>query len=269
MKKSLIVIEYLLKSAVLITVIVLAYLFDGVYDFIIIPIALAVLHPFFWLMAIPVYGAVYALWVMPVAPRGDMSKLKKYLILPASALICAGAVTGAVCFAISGYQTKQKNKEYDRITDEINAFTERADEKLVYIYHSDDHEGSIHGSTVQRSSVFIDYDTMEIAFVVDTEFGDTIRVFKLEQQTDDKAAKLPYSDKGELQSETVLREPGNKLYSYARRSSPATVALTLLMSDKTVWEADTGHTELELHADIDRNALCHEDELQNFKYARK
>ncbi len=265
MKRSLIALEYLLKSLLAGSIIVLAVFFDPVKNAIAFPIGLIDLFP---LLAVPAVLIVYMLWALPIAPRGDMGNVKKYIVIPCIALAAFAAAAGAVWFASAKYKAYQKQKKYDKITDEINAFVQRADERLIYINAVDPsyYPEGIYSSNVEISSVYIDYDTMEIAFVLyDWSFKDSFYVYKLEQQENKSTANALWPvGNGYLQTTTSLNAPGQKLYSYNPRSDSKTKALALTKADGTVWTAEFEPAILDLYGNIFGHELCHKEELEQY-----
>ncbi len=266
MKRSLIALEYLAKSLLVGSLIVLANYFEPVKNALAVPFVFINYFPIF---AVPIALIVYMLWALPIAPRGDMGNVKKYIVIPCIALAAFAAAAGAVWFASDRYKAYRKQKEYDKITDEINAFVQRADERLIYIDAVDpsDYPQGIYGSNVDISSVYIDYDTMEIAFVLyDWVFKDSFYVYKLEQQESKRAANAPpLIGDTKLQTTTLLNAPGQKLYSYNPESNGRTEALALIRSDGTVWTAEFDPEELDLYGNIFGIELCHKEELEEYK----
>lgn len=259
MKKSHIAIEYLIKSAI-VGLVAVMFIFG-------IPVVYPLIILAF--LSIPLFCVVSAilfiiLWITPFTKR-DGSFKTKYIIVPAIPLGIIAAISLLILLSIFVYNKIM----YSSVAHEINKLVENADEVLVYRkdYESNTtYPKGILGSDVTQSSVFIDYDSMEIAFVFyDWSFKDTYVKYKFEPMDNENVEYIksdgnylydgfsaPYI--GEIykpQSRANISYPGSLLFSYYQYgdgyiSRGSTIGLVIIMSDGTMWISKMERTDLNL-----------------------
>ena len=215
--------------------------------------------------------------------KREGSFFRKYILPPLITIGIIGGIIGVIFgikYAVQGVDNLGKYISDKQTGAEIDAFVERSDETLVYIYPINGEEyypNGIYYSSVKTSSVFIDYDTKEVAFVVyDWLWKDTYFTCQLEQ-TEYKTRKFRnfYDESFEapdigtgyyFQSYTELNAPGQLLYTYGtERKSDMTNGVALIMSDGTMWVAHFEPTELSLGHNIFGFELCHDGEQQKIE----
>lgn len=259
MKKSHIAIEYLIKL-IIVGIIAAGFIFGSYFATPLIVLAF-LSWPLFCVVSFLLF---LILWITPFAKREGSFKTK-YIIVPAIPLGIIAAIALLILIAIFAY-----NKiKYFSVANEINEFVENADEVLVYrrdYEKGNTYPDGIMGSDVTESSVFIDYDSMEIAFVFyDWSFKDTYEKFKFEPMdsenieyimSDDKYIFEPFSAPyiGDIympQSITKITYPGSILISYYQDGNGViargdTIGLVIIMADDSMWVSKTARVDLNL-----------------------
>ncbi|MBR1833551.1 MAG: hypothetical protein IJ784_14190 [Ruminiclostridium sp.] len=274
------IIEYAIKVSLPLLLYGLSYIVNITY----IPV-LSWLGLVFLLLVIYYWYIMLAVFVLilfvPFTKR-EGSFFKKYILPPLVTIGIIGGIIGVifgVIFAAEGIGKLGKHISDRNTGAEINEFIDRSDETLIYIYPINGEEyypNGIYYSSVKTSSVFIDYDTKEVAFVVyDWVYKDIFHTCKLEQ-TEYKTRKFRnfYEESFEapdigtgyyFQSYTELNAPGQLLYTYGtERKSNMTNGVALIMRDGTMWVGHFEPTELSLGNSFGFD-LCHDGEQQKIE----
>ena len=280
-----IIIEYVLKVAIPVLFFGLFYLGANTFGLFGTPEIFAwiwlifYIVAYYWYISLPVY--ILILFV-PFAKR-EGSFFKKYILPP---LVTIGIIAGIIgvifgikC-AVQGVNDLSKYISDRQTGAEIDAFIDRSDETLIYIYPINGEEyypNGIYYSSVKTSSVFIDYDTKEVAFVVyDWVYKHIFHICKLEQTEfktrefenyyDDTFEAPDIGDGYYYQTYTELNTPGQLLYTYGDyKRSGSTNGVALIMRDGTMWVAHFEPTDLSLGQDIFGFDLCHDGEQQKIE----
>lgn len=279
-----IIIEYVLKVAIPVLFFGLFYLVANTFGLFGTPEILGwiwiifYIAAYYWYISLPVY--ILILFV-PFAKR-EGSFFRKYILPPLITIGIIGGIIGVIFgikYAAQGVETLGKYIDDKQTGAEIDRFVDQSDETLVYIYPINGEEyypNGIYYSSVKTSSVFIDYDTKEVAFVVyDWVWKDTYLTCKLEK-TEFKTRNFRnfYEESFEapdigtgyyFQSYTELNAPGQLLYTYGtERKSNMTNGVALIMCDGTMWAAHFEPTELSL-GNLFGFDLCHDGEQQKIE----
>ena len=274
------IIEYAVKVSLPLLLYLLAHIVNITY----IPglswigLIYMLLVTYYWYILLAVF--VLILFV-PFAKR-EGSFFKKYILPPLITIGIIGGIIGVIFgikYAAQGVETLGKYIDDKQTGAEIDRFVDQSDETLVYIYPINGEEyypNGIYYSSVKTSSVFIDYDTKEVAFVVyDWVYKDIFHTCKLEQ-TEYKTRNFRnfYEESFEapdigtgyyFQSYTELNSPGQLLYTYGtERKSDMTNGVALIMRDGTMWVAHFEPTELSL-GNLFGFDLCHDGEQQKIE----
>lgn len=274
------IIEYAVKVSLPLLLYGLSYIVNITYIPVLSWLGLiyVLLLTYYWYIMLAVF--VLILFV-PFAKR-EGSFFKKYILPPLVTIGIIGGIIGVifgVIFAAKGIGKLGKHISDRNTGAEIDRFIDRSDETLIYIYPINGEEyypNGIYYSSVKTSSVFIDYDTKEVAFVVyDWVYKDIFHTCKLEQ-TEYKTRKFRnfYEESFEapdigtgyyFQSYTELNAPGQLLYTYGtERKSNMTNGVALIMRDGTMWVAHFEPTELSL-GNLFGFDLCHDGEQQKIE----
>ena len=226
---------------------------------------------------------MYILILFVPFTKREGSFFKKYILPPLITIGIIGGIIGVifgVIFAAEGIGKLGKHISDRNTGAEIDRFIDRSDETLIYIYPINGEEyypNGIYYSSVKTSSVFIDYDTKEVAFVVyDWVYKDIFHTCKLEQTEfktrefenyyDDTFEAPDIGDGYYYQTYTELNAPGQLLYTYGDyKRSGSTNGVALIMRDGTMWVAHFEPTDLSLGQDIFGFDLCHDGEQQKIE----
>lgn len=275
------IIEYAVKVSLPLLLYLLAHIVNITYIPVLswLGLVFLLLVTYYWYIMLPVF--VLILFIPFVKREGSF--FRKYILPPLITIGIIGGIIGVIFgikYAVQGVDNLGKYISDKQTGAEIDAFVERSDETLVYIYPINGEEyypNGIYYSSVKTSSVFIDYDTKEVAFVVyDWLWKDTYFTCQLEQ-TEYKTRKFRnfYDESFEapdigtgyyFQSYTELNAPGQLLYTYGtERKSDMTNGVALIMSDGTMWVAHFEPTELSLGHNIFGFELCHDGEQQKIE----
>ncbi|HBI53223.1 MAG TPA: hypothetical protein DDX72_10660 [Ruminococcaceae bacterium] len=275
------IIEYAIKVSLPLLLYLLAHIVNITY----IPglswlgLIYMLLVTYYWYILL----AVFVLILFVPFTKREGSFFKKYIVPPLITLGIIGGIIGVIfgikC-AVQGVNDLSKYISDRQTGAEIDAFIDRSDETLVYIYPINGEEyypNGIYYSSVKTSSVFIDYDTKEVAFVVyDWVYKDIFHTCKLEQTEfktrefenyyDDTFEAPDIGDGYYYQTYTELNAPGQLLYTYGDyKRSGSTNGVALIMRDGTMWVAHFEPTDLSLGQDIFGFDLCHDGEQQKIE----
>ena len=279
--KKRLIIEYAVKVSLPLLLYLLAYIVNITY----IPglswfgLIYMLLVTYYWYIMLAVF--VLILFIPFVKREGSF--FKKYILPPLITIGIIGGIIGVifgVIFAAEGVGKLGKHISDRNTGAEIDRFIDRSDETLVYIYPINGEEyypNGIYYSSVKTSSVFIDYDTKEVAFVVyvwgiddkyytcrleQTEF----KTREFENYYDDTFEAPDIGDGYYYQTYTELNAPGQLLYTYGDyKRSGSTNGVALIMRDGTMWVAHFEPTDLSLGQDIFGFDLCHDGEQQKIE----